>query len=63
MIVGVTDDFCLKYVALSVNEIVSLQTKIPQFANINDDMGEQCKEWVKGQTPRALAKAVYIFAD
>lgn len=63
MVMGVTDSFCNSYAGLSVNEIVSLQTKNPQFANINDDMSEQCKDWHTGQTARAMVKGMYIFMD
>ena len=52
MVMGVTDSFCASYGGLSVNEIVSLQTKNSQFANINDDMSEQCNDWNTGKTAR-----------
>lgn len=58
-IIGITDFFCSSYGVLSVNEIVSLQTKNPQFANINDDMGEQCDKWIKETREERLTNAYY----
>ena len=58
-IIGITDFFCSSYILLSVNEVVSLQTKNPQFANINDDMGEQCHKWSEETREERFNKAYY----
>lgn len=41
----ISNRICHIFRDLNVNEIVSLQTKNPNFANLNDEMSKLCKSW------------------